>query len=77
MLTTFPDEETGEVRIKYDDETMQGNFFEIGMDDQHGLELMAQLCKFYQAKGFNAVGFLQGLGAKPPSLWQRLFGRKP
>jgi len=78
MLTTFPDDETGEVRIKYDDETLQGNFFEIGMDDKHGMELMAQLCDFYEKKGYRPLQVLNSIEKQArPSIWRRIFGGKP
>lgn len=77
MLTTFADDETSDVHIKYDDETLQGNYFEITLDDKHGMELLAQLCDFYERKGYRPLQILNSIEQQArPSFWKRIFGGK-
>lgn len=77
MIKVSPNAETGDVEILYDDETMQGNQIGLRIDDDLGMGLLADLCAFYEAKGYKPIMHLLNAQAeiqkaKTPSLLQRL-----
>lgn len=73
-------QESGDVEILYDDETMQGNQIGLRIEDDLGMGLLADLCGFYEAKGYKPLMFLinaqaEAQAARPTlSLLQRIAG---
>ena len=76
MITVQANAETGDAQIHYDDETVQGHYIDMRVDDENGLGLLYDLFKFYQAKGYNPE---LNLLTPKPGLLQRLaqFFRRP
>lgn len=75
MINVRKDEATGEAEVVFDDESLQGNQCFIRLEDQAGLEMIARLCDFYEAKGYNPVRLLNlAKKAQRKGLWARLFG---
>ncbi len=78
MINVNKDEVSDNVSIHFDDETLQGQFSIIKLDDHAGLELVSKLCGFYEAKGYNVARLLMGLPRAQTSRpwWKRFFGVK-
>jgi len=75
VINVRKDETTGDAEVVFDDETLQGNQVFIRLEDQAGLEMIARLCDFYEAKGYNPIRLLNlAQKAQLRSLWAWLFG---
>ena len=77
MIKVSEHKETGDVEILYDDETLQGNQLGLRIDDEVGMGLLADLCNFYEAKGYKPIMHLINAKAAAeraatPSLLQRI-----
>lgn len=73
MLKVRPNEETGDAEVLYDDETLQGNYIGLILDDNQGMELLAQLVDFYEAKGARPLMMLNAAAKEhQPGFFRRL-----
>lgn len=75
MMQVRRHEETGDVEIVYDDETVQGNNFGMRLEDDIGLNLMAQLVDFYEAKGYKPLMMLNAADRAQRTARPRLLKR--
>lgn len=78
MIKVYSDEGTEQVVLHFDDETLQGQYSIIKMEDHAAMELMAQLCVYYDKKGLDTIRLLIETRAAfaPRRTWlQRLLGR--
>lgn len=69
MITVQPHAESGDAEIHYDDETIQGHYVHMRVDDDAGMGLLFDLFKFYEGKGYKPIMSLQAMAK--PSWFQR------
>lgn len=76
MLKVVKHEETGDAEITHDDESLQGNYIGMRLEDDAGLDLMAKLVDFYEAKGYKPMMMLnaadQAQRSAKPKILKRL-----
>lgn len=75
MTKVGKDSNSEDMSIHFDDETLQGQFSIIRLDDHAGLELLAQICDFYESKGYNVRRAMNTLNKPRLPWWKRILGR--